>query len=377
MTMVSYAQNHEDVLLDRVFPRGAHGFYIDVGANDPVNDSVTKHFYDLGWCGINVEPSTEPFGRLQEQRERDINLNVGLGDAAGELTFYEFPHEVSGLSTFSAEQADWHREAGWACSERAVKVTTLAEICATYVGDRTVDLLSIDVEGHERHVLEGGDWARWRPRVIVVEAVKPHTRIPTHEDWEGVLLGHGYLAAAFDGLNRYYVRPEDEALAGPLAVPVNVTDAYLPYKFLMEVQAQRNRADAAYQQVAAVRAVNASLKAEVEDSMELVARVMADLTTLRAEFEKVERVLGRVRPDYEAVRTAVAEAADENATAIAIVSEAHTQVQAARALNDVLGPMGIDVGRRITGLSKRFPAVASPAKRALRAALRLWRRPPG
>ena len=55
--MVSYAQNHEDVLLRRVFPDEPNGFYIDVGANDPVRDSVTKHFYDRGWHGINIEPA--------------------------------------------------------------------------------------------------------------------------------------------------------------------------------------------------------------------------------------------------------------------------------------------------------------------------------
>jgi hypothetical protein len=48
MRMISYAQNGEDVLLDRAFPRGVPGTYIDVGAFDPVVNSVTKHFYDLG-----------------------------------------------------------------------------------------------------------------------------------------------------------------------------------------------------------------------------------------------------------------------------------------------------------------------------------------
>ena len=32
------------------------GFYVDVGAGHPTEDSVTRHFYDLGWRGINVEP---------------------------------------------------------------------------------------------------------------------------------------------------------------------------------------------------------------------------------------------------------------------------------------------------------------------------------
>ena len=54
--MISYAQNFEDVVLDRVFHQVERGRYIDVGGYDPVIDSVTKHFYDKGWSGVNIEP---------------------------------------------------------------------------------------------------------------------------------------------------------------------------------------------------------------------------------------------------------------------------------------------------------------------------------
>ncbi len=63
--MISYAQNQEDVLLNRVFQGLSDGFYIDVGANDPVVDSVTKLFYDRGWTGINVEPDENCWRRLE------------------------------------------------------------------------------------------------------------------------------------------------------------------------------------------------------------------------------------------------------------------------------------------------------------------------
>ena len=102
MPMISYAQNQEDVILRRVFPHGNDGFYIDVGANDPVQDSVTKHFYDRGWRGINIEPQIGRYKRLCAQRQNDINLNVGLSNRDGTLEFLEcVPHDA--LSTFSAE----------------------------------------------------------------------------------------------------------------------------------------------------------------------------------------------------------------------------------------------------------------------------------
>ena len=56
MTFISYAQNFEDVILWRAFKNLQNGFYVDVGANDPINDSVTQAFYEKGWRGINIEP---------------------------------------------------------------------------------------------------------------------------------------------------------------------------------------------------------------------------------------------------------------------------------------------------------------------------------
>ena len=42
MKFVSYEQNFEDVMLWRALKHVENGFYIDVGANDPTTESVTK-----------------------------------------------------------------------------------------------------------------------------------------------------------------------------------------------------------------------------------------------------------------------------------------------------------------------------------------------
>ena len=84
--MISYAQNYEDVLLARLFGGRTTGFYVDIGAMDPVLDSVTKHFYDLGWHGINVEPVKELFDDLVMQRPRDVNVCAAISDQPGDAT---------------------------------------------------------------------------------------------------------------------------------------------------------------------------------------------------------------------------------------------------------------------------------------------------
>ncbi len=225
--MISYAQNREDVLLNRLFPADYKGFYIDVGANHPNEGSVTAHFYARGWRGINVEPSGI-YDLVAWARSRDINLQVAVSNHCGEATLHEFP-EAAGLSTFDVNNAETARNRfGFQYVPRKVPVLTLAEICRQHVKG-PVDFLSVDVEGHEPQVLAGADFRQFRPRVVVVEATKPNTTEPTHALWENLLLEADYLFAFFDGLNRFYVRKEDSELIPRLAVPANVHDNYLPY----------------------------------------------------------------------------------------------------------------------------------------------------
>jgi FkbM family methyltransferase len=228
MSMISYAQNQEDVLLRRAFPNVKDGFYIDAGANDPVVDSVTKYFYDQGWRGINIEPGQASYERLRDDRKEDVNLNVGLSNYETTSELIEFPSNP-GLSTFSTDLADVWARKGLDATKRSVPLMTLAQVCQVYV-DRTIDFLKIDVEGHEREVIEGGNWEKWRPRVIVVEATwRP-------KQWEHLILDADYLFAIFDGLNRYYVRAEDSQLLSVLNIPVNVTDDYVPARHICAIE---------------------------------------------------------------------------------------------------------------------------------------------
>jgi FkbM family methyltransferase len=241
MTWVSYAQNAEDVRLARAFAEKNAGFYLDVGANNPEYLSVTKHFYELGWSGINVEPGPGPYSLLTRYRQRDINLNVGCSNKQGSLTLYAASGSVSGLSSFSAEEIANHEKKGIEFQRITVSVVTLASICEQHVRDRTIDFMSIDVEGHEREVLEGADFTRFRPRVIVIEATLPNTTISNHELWEELIVSHDYVFAVFDGLNRYYVRREDESLVPLVALAPNIFDDYIPEVYKQQIDALKAR----------------------------------------------------------------------------------------------------------------------------------------
>jgi FkbM family methyltransferase len=226
MTRISYAQNGEDVVLYRAFGQQSKGFYIDIGANDPDTCSVTRLFWEAGWRGINVEPVPALAERLRTARPRDVNLAIGLSNQCGTLRFFE-AESPSTLSTFSPEAARLLRGRGITFREREVPILTLAEVCERFVKG-PIDFMSIDVEDHELEVIQGGDWARWRPRVVLVEDYISATGRPNHHKYEPPLVEAGYLPALFDGINRFYVRQEDEHLLPLLSIPANSQDGFLP-----------------------------------------------------------------------------------------------------------------------------------------------------
>jgi len=222
--MITYAQNLEDVLLARAFCGRSTGFYVDVGAMHPDVDSVTKHFYDLGWHGINIEPAASHHALLVEQRPRDTNLRVALGERPGRATLHRVG--TTGLSSLDPAVLSAAASLGEKIEDEDVEVITLAEVCRRHVSGE-IDFLKIDVEGLEEQVIRGGDWKRFRPRIVLVEATRPGTTTPSFEAWEGLLLDAGYLFAFFDGLNRFYVRRESAELLRHFSHPVCVFDDWV------------------------------------------------------------------------------------------------------------------------------------------------------
>ena len=227
MTFISYAQNFEDVLLWRALGHIKNGFYIDVGANDPVDHSVTKAFYDAGWNGINIEPLPAFHQAFLEQRPRDTNLAIAAGSSEGTLTLYDVP-SVNGWASPDQAVAEAHRADGFAVTELAVPVRTLAGVCAEHVRGE-IHFLKVDVEGFEGEVLRGMDFIKWRPWLLVIEATLPNSRVTNHESWEALVTAHGYRFAHFDGLNRYYASPEHPELVEVLAIQPNVFDEFITH----------------------------------------------------------------------------------------------------------------------------------------------------
>lgn len=168
----SYSQEGEDMILGRIFERQRRGFYVDVGAHHPRRYSNTNFFYRRGWRGINVEPNPDAMQAFQSIRPRDINLEVGVSDVAGSLKYYQFDEPA--LNTFDENLAA-SRLANTPYKLRGtveVPVERLDTLLSRHLpAGQEIDFLSVDVEGLDLAVLRSNDWARFRPRCVLAEAL--------------------------------------------------------------------------------------------------------------------------------------------------------------------------------------------------------------
>ena len=231
MAIVSYSQNFEDVMLARCFP-GPRGFYVDVGANDPDIDSVTRAFYERGWSGINIEPLASNFARLKKRRTRDLNLHLAAGDSDGSITFYEIS-KWHGYSTTDAGIAAQHKKDGLKVVEHRTPLRRLAFVLDEHAKGKTIDFLSIDVEGTELSVLAGADLDRHRPKIILAESRLPVTvnmvdrffEVPDRaEDYAKFLAPFRYRLVYRDGLNAFFAAEEHAGLASHFGFPPGIAD---------------------------------------------------------------------------------------------------------------------------------------------------------
>jgi len=221
---LSYAQRFEDLHLLRCFGERRDGFYIDIGSGHPVYDNMSFAFYLRGWRGITVEPNPWLSQLTRAIRPRDRHIEAAVGAAPGETTFF-LVDEYHGLSTTIADHARAaQRQFGKGARSLTVPVVTLAELCRAYA-PASFDFLKVDVEGAETDVLLNGDWQRFHPKVVVVEALAPYTLAPAWDAWEPFLATHGYRYVLFDSLNRYYLADEASELAACFASAPESFDA--------------------------------------------------------------------------------------------------------------------------------------------------------
>jgi hypothetical protein len=221
-----YSQNFEDVMLARCFSDRSQGFYIDVGAQHEEVESVTKHFYEAGWSGVNIEPVKE-FAETFKCRKRDIIVCCAAG--AQESTDTLAISLRTGLSTFNRSNAAKANAMGHIEESREISIRKLDDILLD-LGYETLsfEFLKIDVEGFELDVLEGIDLRRYRPEIILCEVTEPNTsqKSSNYAKICEKVEAFNYHPIYFDGLNQWWCTSEKRYQHSPyFSLPPGVFDS--------------------------------------------------------------------------------------------------------------------------------------------------------
>jgi FkbM family methyltransferase len=170
---VTYSQCGEDMIVWFIFAILGRTCrtYLDIGAHHPIYLSNTALFSLFGARGMNIEADPVLFAEFPRQRPRDINLNVGVAETAGEMTFFRMSDPS--LSTFSATEAESiARHRGVTIQSRnSVRVERIGAILQQW--SFVPDFLSIDVEGQDLAILRTYDFDQHRPVVICAETLAP------------------------------------------------------------------------------------------------------------------------------------------------------------------------------------------------------------
>ena len=333
--MISYAQNYEDVMLLRALGDVERGFYVDVGAQDPVDDSVTKAFYRLGWRGINIEAVPRWHAKLVDDRPHDVNLNVIASAGAGSATFYEVAD--SGLSTLDADLAKQHAGSGHAVTTHRIECRTLDSILEQHAAPE-IHFLKIDVEGSEADVLAGLSLRRFRPWILLIESRAPNSTIETHDAWEPGVLAAGYGFVYDDGLNRFYIAQEQAARARHFASPPNFWDRFIRAQEWRAVEeAARMRSEWSLietgQRIGELSHGLSRALADAESLQRQISALTADRDGLAQELQRAGRELGASRQREFALDATVVEqrnALHSLQEAHAAMHESHAALQGSR-----------------------------------------------
>jgi FkbM family methyltransferase len=190
--------SQEQELVRLFFNKKAKGFYVDVGANEPIIESQTYHLEKIGWHGLLLEPIPHYVALLKEQRSGKViqyacscpknhNKVLKLIVAGGHSTLNSNP---IALGTISKESIN-------------VTCRTLDSILDENNVVPGFDFISIDIEGHEMEMFKGFNLSKWKPKLVLLE-----DHVINHQK-HNYMVSNGYQVILRTGLNSWYI-PQSE-----------------------------------------------------------------------------------------------------------------------------------------------------------------------
>lgn len=186
MKVQFYSQFGEDKFLVDNCSLPAKGVMIDVGAGDPFKLSNSAFFEQQGWEVVCIEADLRRIEKLRKYRK---NVMPAIVSDLETVDFVE--HRQPDLS---------HIKIGTA--RKCMRLDKIVE----YLKFDKIDIISIDVEGHEMNVLRS--MGKVRPNYLIVEFITPNKPNREKEITEFVK-GIGYHYMVTLGVNLIFSKYEN------------------------------------------------------------------------------------------------------------------------------------------------------------------------
>lgn len=147
------------------------GRFIDIGCNQPILASNSYYFEaSCGYSGLAVDPLGDYAESWRQHRPRSQFVQAFVSNRTEAIAFTEVAGD-EGWETMLSGASDALELSGKNVQTRSrmVQPVRLGRLLAEQHMAFDVDVLFLDVEGHERQVLESADWSAPGPAVLVIE----------------------------------------------------------------------------------------------------------------------------------------------------------------------------------------------------------------
>ncbi len=291
-----YSQDGEDAVLWALFGSDERGYFAEVGALDGLRLSNCYSFELAGWKGVCVEPHEAYFKLVQQNRPGSTCVHAAVSDHDDDAVEF-YANSRGTLSTLER-----HLESTWkekyapyftGFEVQRVPMRTLTTILDQAGAPTPIDVVSIDVEGHELAVLRGLDFGKYRPRVFVIEALDDDRA----RQLESFMTDKGYTKARQISSNLFFCR---DAADVPVIAAANndVPRTWTPHPLDHGVQTAQQR-DAGRSNRRARRAARAQ-QAAAPGLLARLKRRLSPASDAQHQQRKAERL--RLRAQRRATR---------------------------------------------------------------------------
>ena len=181
-------------------------YFVEIGAHDGKSLSNSINFIKKGWKAISIEANPFVFKKLKKNLQKYSNvkpINIACSTKEGKDFLYIGTDGKLGMySTLCEDNNSWFNFSR-SNKKISVKVSTLETILNKLKYPSDFSILLIDTEGMDFEVLEGMNFKKYKPRIIITEEYLHNQK--KHEKKYQLLKKNGYLLKHKIGCNTIWV----------------------------------------------------------------------------------------------------------------------------------------------------------------------------